>query len=390
MSRGFLKISFSKLLTFLFTSLFIIPNLSAEPTREPIRIGLTLGLTGKYAEMSAMQKKGFELWASDVNSKGGLLGRKVQLIINDDRSDPEEAKRLYEDMIHKGIDLVLAPYSSEITEAVASVAERHRYPLVASGASADRLWQKGYRYIFGLYTPASRYIQGFLELLTMKGINDLSIIYADDSFSTEVAKGAREWAKRLDLRIKYFNGFKKGTADFEPILIEAKKSGARVIIICGHLDESINARLSLKKIGWNPIYFATVGPATDRYYERLGPDAELTFSTSLWEKELSFKGNREFYERFLKTYGISPNYHAATAYAGGQILEVAIVKVGDINREKLQKVLSTMEAETIIGRYRVNKSGLQSGQHNLIIQWQGGRREIVWPDTVRTAEPVIK
>ncbi len=376
-----------RLLSAILLSLLI----TAETEATPIRIGLTLGLSGRYAEMSAMQKRGFELWAWQVNKRGGLLGREVKLIIKDDRSEPEEAKRLYEQLIdNEDVDLVLAPYSSDITEAVATVMERHGYPLIVSGASSDRLWQKGYTYIFGLYTPASRYIQGFLELLVMKGIDDLSIIYADDSFSSEVAMGSREWARRLDLTIRYFKDFKKGTSNLEPLLREAKNSGARVVIICGHFDESVNARLSLKRMGWNPVYFATVGPATDRYYERLGPDAELTFSTSLWERNLSLKHSREFYEGFLKTYGMNPNYHAATAYAGGQLLEQAVQKAGTINRERLRDVLSLMEGITIIGGYRVNNSGMQTRHQNLIIQWQKGRREVVWPDTLRTVVPVIR
>lgn len=357
----------------------------------PLRIGLTLGLTGKYAEMSEMQKKGFELWASEVNKKGGLLGREVKLIIHDDRSEPEVAKRLYESMIDKeDVDLIFSPYSSEITEAVAPIVERHGYPMIVSGASADRIWQKGYKYIFGLYTPASNYTQGFLELLVMNNIDDLAILYADDAFSVGVAEGTRKWAERLDLKVRYFKSFRKGVKGLESFLREAKASGAKVLILCGHLEESIQAKRSLKAIEWRPIYFATVGPATDSFYEILGPDAELTFSSSQWEHTTSFTHCTDFYESFLKTYGIKPNYHAATAYSAGQLIEQAVQKAKTTDREKIRKMLSLMESMTIIGRYKVDKSGLQTRHQNLITQWQGVKREIVWPEPVRTATPVLR
>lgn len=377
-------------LPFIAIFLFIIYIEGDLFAASPVRIGLTLGLTGRYAEMSDMQRKGFELWASEVNKKGGLLGREVKLLIYDDKSDPETAKRLYEAMIDKyGVDLIFAPYSSDITEAVAPVAERHGYPMIVSGASADRIWQRGYKYIFGLYTTASRYTQGFLELLVMNKINDLAVLYADDAFSVGVAEGTKKWAERLDLKVRYFKGFRKGEKRFEPFLAEARASGAKVLIICGHIEESIQIKRSLGSIGWRPIYFATVGPATDRFYEILGVDAELTFTSSQWEHNVSFSHSRDFYESFLRTYRIKPNYHAATAYAAGQLIEQAIQKAAIFDKERLRKVLSHMEAVTIIGRYKVDKYGTQRRHYNIVTQWQKGKREIVWPESIRTARPLL-
>lgn len=377
---------------FLLLYLFIPASLPAvEAVREPslpaIRIGLTLGLTGRYAEMSEMQRKGLELWKDEINKRGGLLGRKVEIILKDDRSDPAIAMGLYESLIERDrVDLLFGPYSSEITEAIAPIAERHGYPLIASGASADSLWQKGYKYIFGLYTPASRYSQGFLELLVMKGIKDISILSADDPFSRSVADGTKRWAERLELRVRHYEFFKKGEKDLRGVTKKAKASGAQVLILCGHLEDSINMRLSLKDTGWRPIYYATVGPTTEAYRERLGKDSELTFSSSQWEP-LQGKG---FYESFIKTYGIRPSYHAATAYAAGQILEEAIKRLGKIDGKGLRDVLSIMEATTILGRYKVDRTGIQARHQNLIIQWQKGKKEVVWPESIRTAEPIFR
>lgn len=382
-------------LTFIFLTsllgLLLFLTLTNSLAANPLRIGLALGLTGKYAEMSEMQRKGFELWQKEVNSKGGLLGRYIQLIIYDDRSEPERAKELYERLIEKDkVDLIFAPYSSEITEVVAPIAERHGYPMIVSGASADRIWQKGYKYIFGLYTSASRYTEGFLELLVMKGLNDLAIVFAEDSFSIGLAEGTRKRAERLGLMVKFFEGFKKGEKNLDAIANMARASGARVLIVCGHLDESINMKLSLKRIGWRPIYFASVGPATERYQEILGPDSDLTFSSSQWEHSPSFTHCRDFYESFIRTYGIRPSYHAATAYAAGQLIEEASKRTRSIDRGKLRHILSVMEATTIIGRYKVDSTGMQIRHHNFIIQWQNGKKEIVWPESVRTAEPIFK
>lgn len=361
---------------------------------EPIKVGLTLGLTGKYSEMSNMQMKGFKLWEKDVNNKGGILGRKIRLIIYDDKSDPLIAKALYEHLIMRDkADLVFGPYSSEITEAVLPVTEQYGYPVLTSGASSDKIWQKGYNYVFGVYIPASKYTVGFLELLVIKGFNDIAIVYADDSFSKSIADGTKKWAERFGLNILLFEGFKKGTKDLDSIAIKVNASNAQALIVCGHLDEAVNMKLSLKNMGWQPkAYFASVGPAVQAFHERLGANADGVFSSSQWEhhSRLNLPGCHEFYDAYMRTYDKAPSYHAASAYAAGQILEAAIKKTKSLDRKKIRDVLSAMDTMTILGRYGVDKTGMQIKHFNLIIQWQNGKKEVVWPEELRTAKPVFK
>ena len=266
---------------FLLLFLTVLPTSAAES----IRIGLTLGLTGKYSEMSDMQMKGFRLWESDVNREGGLLGRKVQVIIYDDKSDPQTAKFLYEDLILSNkVDLVLGPYSSGITEAILPVTEKYGYPVLASGASADSLWQKGYKYVFGIYAPASSYAVGFLELLLKNDLQNIAIVYADDSFSKDIASGTKKWAERFGLNVVLYEGFKKGAENLDDIAKKAKASKAQGLIVCGHFNESVNMRLSLKRINWYPrAYFASVGPAMAEFHGKLKYDANYVFSSSQWE-----------------------------------------------------------------------------------------------------------
>jgi len=379
----------------LFVALILLFCLAlASRAEEPVKIGLTLGLTGKYSEMSDMQMKGFRLWERDVNSRGGILGRKVTLVIYDDKSDPQTAKSLYEHLIVKEkVDLLFGPYSSEITEAIPPVTEKYGYPVLASGASADRLWQKGYKYIFGVFTPASRYSVGFLELLVVNNLNDIAIVYADDSFSRDIAEGTKKWAERLGLKVVLFEGFKKGTENLDGFARRARESRAQVLIVCGHFDEAVNMRLSLKRIGWYPrAYYASVGPTMQAFYDRLKADADYTFSSSQWEHHggLLPPGCHAFHGAFIKTYKEEPSYHAAEAYAAGQIMEEAIKKAGSLDRDRLMDILSTLDTMTITGRYGVDRTGMQVKHFNLIIQCQNGKKEVVWPEKLRTAKAVFR
>lgn len=378
---------FSSIILLLF---LLVSSVYAENT-EPIKIGLSLGLTGKYAEMSDMTMKGLKLWQDDVNKTGGISGRKVNLIIYDDKSDSETAKSLYEKLITKdNVDLVIAPYSSQLTEAVLPIIEKYKYPTVTTSAS-DKLWENSSGYLFGIITPASKYAVGFLEMLVLNNIKNVSIIYADDAFSKSIADGTKQWAEKFGLKVLLFTEFEKGRKDIADILVKAKQSNASALIVCGHFEEAVNVRLSLKKIKWYPkAYYASIGPALPAFHQKLGSEANYVFSSVNWEYHAKLPGSKKFYTDFIKAYGKEPAYQAVEGYSAGAVLEKAIKKTGTIDKEKIRSALYSMETMTIIGRYGVDKTGKQIKHFSLIIQWQKGKKEIVWPEKISTAKPAFR
>jgi len=358
---------------------------------EPLRIGVTLSLTGKYAELGAMNDKAYRLWQQDVNRRGGLLGRPVRITAVDDKSDPQLAKTLYRDFIVKDrVDLILGPYSSEITDAVADVAEQYHYPLLSSGGSADSIWQKGRNYTFGVYITSSKYTTGFLELLLKAGIEKIAIVAADDLFARNIEEGTKNWVRRYELNLVYSGTFRKGNGeDIGSRISSARAAGAEALIVAGHFDDAINGRRALKKIGWVPkAYYATVGPAVQRYADMLKGDADYTFTSSQWEPTLPFPGTREFAKEFSDTYHVTPSYHAASAYAAGQILEAAVRKAKSLDREKLKDALGSLDTMTVIGRYGVDAEGRQIRHFTTTVQWQKGKKEIVAPQELQTVKPI--
>lgn len=371
-------------------ALLVLSFITLVAQASELNLGLSLSLSGKYAQPGLMNERAYRLWEQDVNRRGGLLGRSVRLSIIDDQSDPARARQIYEDFITKQkVDLVLAPYSSEITEVVANVAEQHRYPLLASGASADTLWLQGRKYLFGVYITSSKYSIGMLELLVKSGLSKIAIVSAGDNFSRGIESGARDWAKRFELNVIFGDSYRQGTDDIEKSIRAAQASGAEVLLVAGHFDDSVNARRVLKKIGWTPkAFYATVGPAIQKYADILKSDADHAFSSSQWEPGLPFPGTREFAKAFTEAYQIEPSYHAASAYAGGQILEAAIRKTQSLDREKLRDTLSSLDTMTVMGRYGVDRDGRQVRHFAVTVQWQKGKKEIVAPAELATAKPL--
>jgi branched-chain amino acid transport system substrate-binding protein len=361
----------------------------ATAAEEPIKIGLSLSLSGQFAGIAEDQEKGYRIWEQDVNRSGGLLGRPVRVTIHDDASSPETARAIYRRLVdEERVDFLFGPYSSLISQAVIPIAGAAKRPILIGGAAADSLWEQGHENVVGIYTPASKFTLGFFELLVWQGLDRVALLAADDPFSLDLAKSARRWAKRFDLTIAVDLDFAKGTEDLSPLVREARRKDVHAVVMCGHLDEAVNLRRALRAIDWEPAAtYASVGPALPAFLTRCGPDAEGVFATSLWEPHANFPGAQSFHDAFTTTHGGIPGYHAALAYATGQVLEAAIRQAGTTVPETVRNTLFEMDIMTIIGRFGVDHHGKQIRQHTFIIQWQAGRKEIVWPQAIQTAPP---
>lgn len=382
------KVRIPTLIIFLFHLFFSAYSAAAET----FRIGVSLGESGRYQFPSRMQINGYRLWEKNVNLKGGLLGKPVELTILDDGGEADRAVDNYRRLISEDrVDTVFGPYSSGLTAAVAPGVEKAGYPMLAAGASADAIWAQGHKNMFGMWTPASRYSVFMLNVALLSGWNKVGIVFADDSFSTNVAYGAQKWVSRMaGLEVVTFQNFEKGTRDLEALAMELKAAEADLVIMGGHFNESVDMRKAFLNIGWDPkAYFATVGPAVEKYSETLGDDANCTFATSIWEPVVEFPGSEKFVSEFVASYQTVPSYHAATAYAAGQILEEALKISKSSDHDVLRKSLSRLDTFSIIGRYAVDRTGMQIKRFPLLIQWQNGKKEIVWPEDRQTSQPML-
>jgi hypothetical protein len=137
--------------------------------QPPIRISASLAQTGVYAALGQNQLRGYQLCVKHLNEQGGVLGRKLDLVVYDDGSDQATAARLYEKLITQDkVDLVLAPYSGPITDAVANVTEKHKLPMVAPLASAPSIYRKGRKFIFSMLPPSGVFLEGLIDLAAKK------------------------------------------------------------------------------------------------------------------------------------------------------------------------------------------------------------------------------
>jgi hypothetical protein len=201
-----------------------------RPNNE-VLVGGAISQTGRYAEPAGRQVNSIKLWADDVNARGGLLGHKIALRLLDDKSDTQTSIKLYEKLITEDkVDVVLGPYSSGITEAVANVTERYKMPFVAYGASSTPIWEKGRKYIFNIVAVAEDYQKGALHLAKQAGVKSIAIIGEDSLFPRQAAKGAKDWAKKLGIDVVVEENYPLKQTDFTALLQKIKASGAEAVI----------------------------------------------------------------------------------------------------------------------------------------------------------------
>lgn len=383
-------LSFSSV--YIFILLLFLPGSTASAA-EPIVFGASLGLTGKFAPVSLDMQNGIRLWEKSVNAKGGILGRPVKVFIEDDQSNPANAKKIYQSYIDSGdVDFYIGPYSTAITAAAISVVEEANIPMIATAASSNTLWEKGYKNLLGLLTVAPDFSLGFLETAAIKGHTQIAIVSDDSPFGQSIARGALRWAKDFGLNVVVNEVFKKGRHDLTAFARQVTKAKATALIVTGHYDEAVDMRRALNSVGYEDIaYFAAVGPAVPRYQKDLGPLAENAFSTAWWSPKVEHQsGDFDlFLNPYIETFQKTPDQNVALIFAAGQIYEAAITTANSVDPDKVRQALYQMDTFSIIGRYGVNQQGQQSKLFLLLNQWQNEKIEVVWPDKLATQKPVI-
>lgn len=359
----------------------------------PIIVGATVSLDGKYQETSQMLRDVFRLWEKQVNRRGGLLGRPVKLILYDDKSRKDLVKRYYEKLVTEDkVDLILSPYGTPLTLAASEVTERHGLVMVACGASGAKNWERGYRYIFGMYALAKRHFIGLLDLMARHGSETIAILYENSPFNTDLAQGTRQWAKRFGIKVSLDRAYGPGKEELPGLLEEVKGINPDGLILSAYPPDCYELIRLMKESGYRPrVIGMTIAPAYPGFIKKVGGFANGVFGPSHWEPDerIPFPGAKEFIKDYRAFTNKVPSYHATSAYGSCKILERAVIATNSLDHQKLRDFIASLDTFTVLGHFKVDRTGKQIGHNPLTIQWQNGIKEIVYPAKLRTAPAIF-
>jgi branched-chain amino acid transport system substrate-binding protein len=359
----------------------VVAGVTAE-AQAPVRLGASLSLTGTYAKLGNYQKEGYQTCVKEINAKGGLLGRKVDLVLYDDQSTPATGVRLYEKLITEDkVDAVMGPYSSPVSEAVANVTEKYHKVMVAPLAATTSIFKKGRKYAFMVISPAEVYLEGLVDLAAKRGLKTIAIVNEDTLFAKTAAVGTVDLAKKRGLQVVMHEAYPKGHTDFSAILTKLRALNPDVIAASTYFDDAVALTRQMKELNVNPRMFAvTVGGDLPEFHDLLKQNAEYIYSASQWESTLPYPGQKEFIESYKKDFGREPVYHSAAGYGGCLIYMEAVKRAGTLDADKVREQLLKLEMKTALGDYKVDADGFQVAHKMVLLQWQDGKKVTVWPD----------
>jgi branched-chain amino acid transport system substrate-binding protein len=357
--------------------------------QSPIRIGASLSLTGTYAKLGKNQHEGYQLCIKDLNARGGLLGRKTDLVVYDDQSMPATAVRLYEKLITEDkVDAVMGPYSSPLSGASANVTEKYKKVMVAPLAATTSIFKKGRKYIFMVISPAEGYLDGLVDMAAKRGLKTIAVVNEDTLFSKAAAAGAVELARKKNLQVVFTEAYPKGNTDFSALLTKVKAANPDVLAAATYFDDAVALTRQMKELNVNPrMYGVTVGGDLPEFYDTLKQNAEFIYGATQWEPTLPYPGNQEFFETYKKEFGHEPSYHSAAGYAGCMIYAEAVKRANSLDADRVREQLLKLETKTIFGEYKVDADGFQVAHKMVTFQWQGEKKVTVWPDEMANGKP---
>ena len=372
-------------LFYLLAVTVILLQQQVQAAGEPIRVGITVSLTGQYEVPGKVLFQGVEMWVDDINLRGALLGRPVKLVYYDDKSDPATSARLYEQLIvQDGVDLLLGPYGSDLTLAASAVAEKHNFPMVATGAASGEIWAQGYKNIFGVDAEARHYMDLLIESAAGAGLKTIALVYADSVFPRQVAEGVRAEAGKRGMQVVFDKAYSQTGADYAGLVRGMKAANPDMVIGGTYLDDSVAIMRQAKHLDFSPKAFAfTVGPALKGFVEALGPDANGVLGVVAWMRSAAKPMAMDFSYRYKAKFGSNASVQSALGYGGAQVLEAAVRLAGSLDKDAIRKQLGEMKFRSLLGRYAVDETGKQVGKSTFVMQVQNGWRLLVLPKKLR-------
>src|SRR5712691_7384222 len=379
-------------------AMWLAAGSAAAPSAAPIKIGISVSLSGDFSDPGKAVKRGYDLWASYVNAHGGILGRKVELRIKDDASSPDQVVTNYRNLITRDhVDLVFGPFSSLLSGPAGTVANRYHYAFLEPAGGGPKVFALHLGNLFFVQPapvvrcgdPFVAYIKSLPKSQRPKTASYPSL---DDPFASPIADAMQAKFEAIGVKTLYHAIYPAETTDMTPI-VEKAISGKPDMIAAG--TQSIDAYNQVKALiqaRYSPkfLFFANGANAPTEFPDKVGrKNVNGIFSCSDWTPVVPTSGNALFVKTYLKKYGGTPftiDNNSAEAWAVGQLLQLVVKKTGTIDNQTIIKTLHKGFWPTIEGNLSWDANGAPNGS-DLLVEWVNGKLLPVFPKNVAVAKP---
>ncbi len=352
---------------------------------DTIVLGTAMSQTGKYAREGKFYVDAYIMTVDAINKAGGVKvggkSSKLELKMYDDQSDPNLSVRLFTRLVTSDkVNFLLGPYSSGITIPASSVSEKYEIPMIQGGGASGQIFSRGYKYIFGTLPKAEFYFQAAVEAAVKMNppVKTAALLYSNEAFDRSVGEGTKQWLKELKVEKVYDEEYQPATQDFTSILAVIKSKNPDLILLAGHVENSLNFIRQAQAADVSPkMWVFTVGPPTADFRKTLGKAADYAYGVTPWLEDMDvggeiFESAREFGKQFKARFGYEADYHVASGAADVLAYKFAIEKANSLDPKKVRDALASLDVETLYGRVKFDATG-QIAMGQVLIQIQEGK-----------------
>jgi branched-chain amino acid transport system substrate-binding protein len=352
---------------------------------EPLRIGFGMALTGPLAPNGKSALLAIKIWEEDINAKGGLLGRPVQLVYYDDKSSPSEVPAIYTKLLDVDhVDLVIGGYATaQLAPAMPVVIPRNKLFIGLLGLAVNSEFDYPKYFVMIPSGPDAKpaFTKGFFDVAMAQNPKPqtVAIAAADQEFSRNASDGARQNAKQAGLKIVYDRNYPPATTDFGPIVRAMQAANPDLVVICSYPLDSVGMVRAVNEIGFKPkmIGGAMVGLQATVFKTQLGPLLNGFVNYDFWlpVPSMNFPGVMDFLKKYqarAPAEGVDPlgYYIGPWGYAQVQVLGQAIEATKSIDDDKLADYIRSNTFSTVLGDVKFGKGGEWAQSRVLQVQFQ--------------------
>jgi branched-chain amino acid transport system substrate-binding protein len=373
---------------------------SQARAEDVIRFGAPLPLTGPLAPEGIKQQQGYDLWAEQANKAGGISvgGKKykVEIVYADYQSNTPRAVQTTEQMITQdNINFLFGAFGSGAAKAASTVSEKYKVPTIAAAASSSQVYDQGYKYLFGTFTPNDTLTTPLTQIIKAKApdVKKVAILARNDLFPLAIAQEMEKSAKANGLEVVYFEKYAIGTLDHSATLSQIKSLDPQWIFVTGYINDLLLVRKQMVDQELKaPVVTMIAGPAYQDFIESAGQTAENITSASWWHPAERYEGKdifgttENFVKLFHDKYKSDPDYGQASAAVCGALFQIAIERAGSLDRDKVRDELAKLDVVTFWGPVKFGPNGQINSLEPPVFQIQGAKPVVLFPQAIKQGE----
>jgi branched-chain amino acid transport system substrate-binding protein len=367
---------------------------------DVVRFGAPLPLTGPLAPEGIKQQQGYDLWAEQANKSGGISvgGKKykVEIVYADYQSNTPRAVQSSEQMITQdNVNFLFGPFGSGAAKAASTVSEKYKVPTLAATASSSQVYDQGYKYLFGTFTPNDTLTTPLTQIIKSQApdVKKVAILARNDLFPLAIAQEMEKSAKANGLEVVYFEKYAIGTLDHSATLSQMKSLAPQWIFITGYINDLLLIRKQMVDQQMKATVVTMIaGPAYQDFIESAGQSAENLTSASWWHPAEQYAGTdifgstSNFVKLFREKYKSDPDYGQASAALCGALFQIAIERAGSLDKDKVRDELAKLDIVTFFGPVKFGANGQINSLEPPVFQIQGARPIVLFPQAIKQGE----